>query len=267
MSAPDPNAPALPRGEPHRAGQTRAPALEIDADTFRTLGHRLVDEIAERLAAVPQGPVTRAESPSEVRMALGLEGALPEQGCDPAALLARTTALLFEHSLFNAHPRFFGYITAGAAPIGVLGDLLASAVNPNVGGWTLSPAASEIEAQTVRWIAELIGYPASCGGLLVSGGNMANLVGFFAARAAQAGWDIRAQGIPPGAPRLRVYASEEVHTWMQKAADLAGLGTSAIRTIRTDANLRMDVSALREAMDADLASGDRPLLVVGPRGR
>ena len=92
--------------------------------------------------------------------------------------------LLFDHSLFNGHPRFFGYVTAPPAPIGILGDFLAAAVNPNVGAWMLSPAATEIESQTVRWIAELIGYPVDCGGLLVSGGNMANFVCVLAARAA-----------------------------------------------------------------------------------
>ena len=80
-----------------------------------------------------------------------------------------------------------GYITSSAAPIGVLADLLAATVNPNVGGWELSPIASEIEAQTVRWVAELVGYPVDCGGLLVSGGNMANFVCFLAGRRAALG--------------------------------------------------------------------------------
>ena len=71
----------------------------------------------------------------------------------------RAADLLFEHSLFNGHPRFWGYITSSAAPIGALGELLAAAVNPNVGAWLLSPMASEIEAQTIRWIAELLDYP------------------------------------------------------------------------------------------------------------
>src|SRR5262245_39009879 len=139
----------------------------MDPSTFRTLGHRLVDQLAERLAAIPRGPVTRDESPSAIREAFGLTGALPETGTDPAALLERTAGLLFEHSLFNAHPRFFGYITAPPAPIGILGDFVASALNANVGGWMLAPAATEIEAQTVSWIASLIGYPAGCGRLLV----------------------------------------------------------------------------------------------------
>jgi aromatic-L-amino-acid decarboxylase len=241
--------------------------IAMDAGTFRALGHRLVDQVAEFLESLPRGPVTRNESPSAVRDALDLTGPLPESGTEPGALLERTARLLFEHSLFNGHPRFFGYITAPPAPIGILGDLLASAVNPNVGGWMLSPAATEIESQTVRWIASLIGYPDDCGGLLVSGGNMANFVCFTAARAAKAGWDVRAQGLAgDSARRLRVYASAETHTWIQKATDMAGLGTESIRWIPTDARLRMDVGALRRQIDADVAAGDVPCLAVGTAG-
>jgi glutamate/tyrosine decarboxylase-like PLP-dependent enzyme len=239
----------------------------MDAATFRSLGHRLVDQVAGFLESLPLGPVTRDESPSAVREALSLTGPLPESGMDPGLLLEQAAQLLFAHSLFNAHPRFFGYITAPPAPIGILGEFLAAAVNPNVGAWTLSPAATEIESQTVRWIASLIGYPVDCGGLLVSGGNMANLVCFLAARAAKAGWDVREQGTSadPGR-KLRVYGSVETHTWIQKAADLAGLGTSSIRWIATDARLRMDVAALRRQIEADTAAGDVPCLVVGTAG-
>ena len=181
--------------------------------------------------------------------------------------MKRSAQLLFDHSLFNAHPRFFGYVTAPPAPIGVLGDFLAAALNANVGAWTLSPAATEIESQTVRWIAELIGYPVDCGGLLVSGGNMANIVGFLAARAAKAPWNVREEGVAGDSRRrLRVYASAETHTWIQKAADLAGLGTSSIRWIPTDANLRMEVASLRRQIDADAAAGDIPFIVVGNAG-
>jgi aromatic-L-amino-acid/L-tryptophan decarboxylase len=182
-------------------------------------------------------------------------------------LLEQTARLLFDHSLFNAHPRFFGYITSSPSPIGILGDFLASAVNANVGLFILSPAATEIEAQTVRWIAELIGYPADCGGLLVSGGNMANFVCFFAARQAKAGWNVREQGLVGEAGRrLRVYGSAETHTWIQKAADLSGLGVASIRWIATDSKLRMDVAALRRQLEADRAAGDVPCIVVGTAG-
>jgi glutamate/tyrosine decarboxylase-like PLP-dependent enzyme len=140
-------------------------------------------------------------------------------------------------------------------------------VNPNVGAWTLSPAATEIESQTVRWIAELIGYPVNCGGLLVSGGNMANFVCFLAARTAKAGWDVRKYGVSEDSGRrLRVYCSSETHTWIQKATDLGGLGTESIRWIATDSKLRMDVCALRRQIEADTAAGDVPFLVVGTAG-
>ena len=245
----------------------RQAPLAMDAATFRALGHRLVDQLAEALDALPHGRVTRDESPSAVRQALDLSAPLPELGTDPGPLLERTAQLLFEHSLFNAHPRFFGYITAAPAPIGVLGDFLAAAVNANVGAWTLSPAATEIESQTVRWIASLIGYPVDCGGLLVSGGNMANIVCFLAARAAKAGWDVREHGVAGDARRrLRVYGSAETHTWIQKAADIGGLGTGSIRWIPTDRSLRMDVSALRLQIEADKAAGDVPCMVVGTAG-
>ncbi len=246
-------------------GQRFAP-LEMSPDEFRTLGHQLVDRVAEFLAGLPKRPVTPGESPVAVRTALDGDG-LPQRGSDPGLLLEEAASLLFDHSTLNGHPRFFGYITSSPAPVGALGDLLAAAVNPNVGGWTLAPMATEIELQTVRWIAELLGYPPSCGGLLVSGGNMANFVGLLAARRAKAGWDVRAAGMAanPGGT-LRAYASTETHTWLQKAADLFGLGTDAVRWIPTDARLRMDAAALRDAIRTDQAAGDRPFLVVGTAG-
>jgi len=258
-----------PKGErvtPHlEAPAGREAPIAMDAQTFKTLGHRLVDQLADLLASIPSRPVTPGEEPSAVRAAFDIHADLPENGTDPGALLEDTARRLFDHSLFNGHPRFFGYITSSPAPIGMLGDLLASALNPNVGGWTLSPAATEIELQTVRWIAKLIGYPTDCGGLLVSGGNMANLVCFFAARAARAGWNVREQGHRAGKP-VRVYTSAETHTWIQKAADLSGVGTDSIRWIPTDAELRMDLDELRRRVEADRAQGDVPLMVIGTAG-
>jgi aromatic-L-amino-acid/L-tryptophan decarboxylase len=241
--------------------------LHISPERFRQIGHQLVDQIAALLESIPDRPVTRDESPAAVRDALGLNGPLPQDGEDPAVLLDGLARTIADHSLFNGHPRFFGYITSSPAPIGMLGDLLASALNPNVGGWLLGPAASEIEGQTVRWIAELIGYPTDCGGLLVSGGNMANFVCFLAARAAGAPWDVRAAGVNDGSrPALRCYASAETHTWIQKAADLTGIGTAGIRWIPIDDRLRMNVAVLAERLAADKAAGDLPFMVVGTAG-
>lgn len=242
----------------------RGSPLAIGSQEFQAMGYQLIDRIAKFMDSLPERRVTRGESPSDVRHALRAEQSLPQQGADPALVLNRAADLLFEHSLFNGHPRFWGYVTSSAAPIGALGELLAAAVNPNVGAWPLSPMASEIEAQTIRWIAEMIGYPPDCGGLFVSGGNMANLVCFLAARRAKAGWDVRKEGL--AGARLRVYCSKETHTWIQKAADISGLGTEAIRWIPADDQMRMDVLALRQQIAIDIQAGEMPFLVVGTAG-
>ena len=244
----------------------RTAALEMAPTEFRELGHRLVDRIAAFLGELPERPVTPGEEPAHVRSLLGRDP-LPETGAAPAELLDDAWRLLLDHSLFNGHPRFAGYVTSSAAPIGVLGDFLASALNPNCGAWILSPMATEIEAQTVRWIAEFLGCPANCGGLLVSGGNMANFVGFLAARRAKANWDIRAEGVRrDSGKRLLAYASTDTHTWIQKAADLFGLGTDSIRWIPVDAAFRIDTGELCRTIEADAAAGGRPFLIVGSAG-
>ena len=250
---------------PPTNGSGRHAPLDMTSQDFRALGHDLVDRIADFLGGIGERPITRGESPQEIRAMLQAERHLPDDGADPAELLTSVSSLLFDHSLHNGHPRFMGYITSSAAPISMLGDLLAAAVNPNVGAWTLSPVASEIEAQTVRWIAELLGYPEDSGGLLVSGGNMANMAAFWAARVAAGGAAVRTDGTQGGSP-LVVYASAETHTWIQKATDLSGLGTNAVRWIPTGPDLRMGVDALRKAMDRDLAAGLRPMMVVGTGG-
>jgi len=243
----------------------RSAPLDLAPEAFRELGHRLVDRIADFLGAFPSGPVNPRETPDQVRNALG-RGPLPDSGTPPERLVDETADLLFAHSLYNGHPRFFGFITSSAAPLGALADLLAASVNPNLGGWLLSPIATEIELQTVRWIAELVGYPAGCGGILTSGGNMANFLGFWAGRRHKLGAKLRSSGLSSLQGIPRVYASAENHTWIQKAADLSGLGTDSIRWIETGNDLRLNVDALSEAVRRDRAAGDVPFLVSATAG-
>jgi aromatic-L-amino-acid decarboxylase len=245
--------------------RSREAPLEIRGDEFRNLGHQLVNEIAEFLDGLPQRPVNVDEPPQAIRELLGTD-ALPESGTSAADLFDGVADLLFDHSLFNGHPRFWGYITSSAAPIGALADLLAAAVNPNVGAYVLSPMASEIEAQTIRWIADLIGYPRTCGGVLVSGGNMANFVCFLAARKAKATWDLKEEGLSTSNPRLIAYVSKETHTWIDKAAELFGLGAKSVRWIETNANQQMDLEALEKQIQVDRAENHLPFLVVGTAG-
>src|SRR5687768_535652 len=259
------------------ADDERVAPIAMQPEEFRRVGHTLIDTLADFLTSMPAGRVTAGDSPDGIRALLDGDAPLPDTGASADEILPAVAKLLADHSLFNGHPRFFGYITSSPAPIGMLGDLLAASINPNVGSFILAPVATEIEAQTVRWIAELLGYPRDCGGIFVSGGNMANFVALLAARADRAGWPVRAAGMRGGgdggegadggdARSLRVYASSETHTWIQKAADLSGLGTDAIRWIATDEALRMDVAALREAIARDRAAGDQPMMVVGTAG-
>ena len=158
----------------------RATPLDMTPEEFAEVGHRLVDDLAELLGSLRERPLGPDVTPQEVRAALDAAASIPEEGTEAGMLMRDTTRMLVEYSVYNMHPRFFGYITAGAAPIGVLADLLASGTNPNNGGWALSPMASEIEAQATRWIAELVGFPGGGDGVLTSGGNVANMLGFYA---------------------------------------------------------------------------------------
>jgi aromatic-L-amino-acid/L-tryptophan decarboxylase len=192
--------------------------------------------------------------------------ALPEQGASASQLFSRTTDLLLNHSLFNGHPRFFGYITSSPAPIGALADLLAAVVNPNVGANVLSPMATAIERQTVKWLAEFIGVSSAWGGILVSGGNMANFTAFLAARTAKAPKSFKEDGLMNTSGEMVFYCSKATHTWIEKAAILFGHGTKAIRWIPADANNKMNTEILAQTIKEDLKSGKKPFLVIGNAG-
>jgi len=242
----------------------REKPAELPPEQFRALGHELVDRIAEMLGGLGRRPVAPDTTPAHIRSLIGGDG-VPERGEAPEEILRGVTELLFDHSTFNGHPRFFGYITSSASPIGALADLLAASVNANVGAWQLSPVATEIERQAVRWVAELIGFPAASGGILVSGGNMANMVCLMAAIRAKANWDVRQHGAA-SEKRLILYASQDVHTWLEKGADLCGLGLDSVRAVAVDAKRAMRIDDLRRQIAADRQAGHTPAFVVGTAG-
>lgn len=243
----------------------RLEKIDMPAGQFRQLGYFLIDQIAEFYAAIGEQKVTPAENYQTVEKLLHQSVQLTENGEDPQAILKRATDLLTKHSLFNGHPNFWGYITASPSMMGILGDLLAAGMNPNVGAYVLSPMASEIEKQVVSWMGDFMRYPAA-GGVLVSGGNMANNIGFLAAMRAKVGDAIRTKGLRGIEEELVAYCSGETHTWIQKSADLSGLGTNIVRWVETDEQGRMDVSKLKKAITTDLKLGKTPFLVVGTGG-
>ena len=245
--------------------EKRENSIEISKTEFQKIGYQLIDTISEFLDDISNQPVTTTKTSLELQQILG-NASLPKQGVPADQLLASTSKLLFDNSLLNGHPKFFGFITSSAAPIGVLADLLAASVNPNVGGQILSPMATEIEKQTIKWLAEFIGVDPSYGGVLVSGGNMANFTAFLAARTAKAPKSIKENGLSNNSKQLISYCSKSTHTWIDKAAILFGHGSNSIRWIPTDASNKMNIQILEQTIKDDLENGHQPFMVVGTAG-
>lgn len=243
----------------------RASPLQINKDDFKEIGYRLVDTIAHFYETINEKPVTKGETPKQIQSILG-DASLPEDRTPVAEIISNAADLLLNHSLFNGHPKFFGYITSSPTQIGALADLLASAVNANVGANILSPVATAIEKQTVKWLAEFIGISATCGGILVSGGNMANLTGFLAARTAKATKNLKEDGLRNTSGEMTFYCSKATHTWIEKAAVLFGHGLKAVRWIPVDADNKMDTSVLLKTIDDDIKNEKKPFLVIGNAG-
>lgn len=243
----------------------RESPLEISKDEFKRVGYQLIDTLSGFIDTIDEKPVTSGETPKQIQAVLG-NASLPEQGTSVAALFSVAADLLLNHSLLNGHPKFFGYITSSPTPIGALADLLASAVNPNVGANILSPMATAIEKQTVKWLAEFIGVSPTYGGILVSGGNMANLTAFLAARTAKAPKNLKEDGLANIGSEMVFYCSKSTHTWIEKAAVLFGHGTKAIRWIPTDGDNKMNTVILSQTINDDLKNNKKPFLVIGNAG-
>lgn len=254
------------RSTPPHSAPTGPPAPAMAPAAFRKLAHAAVDLIADHLDGLAARPVFSPMTAAE-RTAL-LERPLPHDGLDPETLLALVGREILRHPMGNGHPRFFGWINSPPTPVGIVGDLLAAALNPSCAGG--DHAAIYVERATVRWLMELVGFPAEGSmGLLVSGGSMASLTCLAAARhraAAVDGWDVRARGLRDFPAPLVLYLSDEGHSCMRKAAELLGLGGDSVRTIPVDGDFRMDVRALHEAVAADRAAGRRPFCVGASAG-
>ena len=238
----------------------------IEPEHFRRLGHELVDLVTDYLAGLRERPVFRPMSPAE-RETL-LRDVLGEAGASPETILERFRTAVLPHALGNGHPRFFGWVNSPPAPMGVLADFLAAVMNPSCAGG--DHAAIYLERSAVRWLMELIGFPAEGSmGLLTSGASVANLIALAAARhwaASQDGWSVRGEGLQRGRPPLVLYTSEQAHSCIQKASELLGLGADAIHGVPVDERFRMRVPELRAAIAADRAAGHRPFCVVASAG-
>ena len=237
--------------------------LRWDDERATSLGAFVLERWRELLQKLPSLPVSRRWRDLDLPRVLQLE--VPDQPLAREAIEQRITSLMLEHSMYPGHPRFMAFITGAGTIPGAIGDLVAAILNQNVGGYRLAPAATEIEQFLGRWFGEQFGMPKGCGGLMVSGGAMANFVALKAARDAKCGFSVRELGVAAG-PRMSFYASSEVHDVVTRAADMLGLGTDSVRKIKVDRALRMDVAALEAAIDRDVAAGVRPLGVIGSAG-
>ena len=240
---------------------SRVADLDWDPSEARLLADGAValwQEWLEKLPSLPVDPgLTRAETVAKV------DRDIPEEGLSTEEILEYLRTLVFDASMFPGHPGFVAYITGAGTVPGAVADFVSSAINQNLGGWRLAPGATEVEVALIKWLCNLFGLPPSAGGLMVSGGAMASFVALKAARDAK-GPAVRAKGV--GAERFVLYASVESHAVIERAADMLGLGTEAVRKIPTDERYRMDVPSLDKAVQGDLARGDRPFAVVATAG-
>ena len=232
-----------------------------DWEALRALGHQMVDEMLEKLRDIRQEPVWK---PLGQPLKQALQAPLPRQGQGAEQAYADFVEHVRSNPMVNIHPRFWGWVIGAGTPLGALAEMLAAGMNPNMGGG--EHAANYVEQQVLAWCKEMLGYPLEASGLLVSGGSMANFVGLAVARNARAGYDIRREGVAAAPQRLVLYASSEAHSSVQKAAELLGLGSSALRLVKVNSDFQIDVPALKTLIAADREAGYHPFCVVGNCG-
>lgn len=232
-----------------------------DWERFRSLAHRMVDDTIAELASLRDRPAWQP-MPDAVRAAL--REPLPRAGQGEERVYEEFAERVRPYPNGNLHPRFWGWVQGTGTPLAMMAEMLASALNPHLGGLNQAPAL--VEHQVIAWLAELMGMPEGTSGVLVTGGSMASTLGIAVARHAKAGFDVREEGLQGTRPRLLLYGSTETHGWARKAVELLGLGNSAFRRIPVDAGYRIDLDALRRAVAEDRAAGHQPFCVLGTAG-
>ena len=230
-----------------------------DWSALRALGHRMVDDMIDHVAGVAGRPVW-TKTPESVRHAL--RSPLPRSGEGAEAAYRSFQDLVEPYSTGNLHPGFAGWVHGGGNPVGMLAELLSGALNANLGGRDHAPI--EVERQVIRWSAEMLGLPPSSAGLLVTGTSLANFIAVLVARTRSMGEAVRRSGLR-SAP-LTAYTSAAAHGCIPRALDMAGIGSDQLRLIGCDREHRIDVDALRRAIEADRRDGFHPFLVVGTAG-
>lgn len=185
----------------------------------------------------------------------------PAEGQPHEKIYADFKTKILPYPTGNIHPRFWGWVMGGGTPFAMLADMLAAGININQGGG--NQVGGLVEEQLIDWFKELFGFPSTAGGLLVSGGSMANLIGLTVARYAHADFDLRKKGIYGSQKRMMVYASKEVHNCVNKSVELLGLGSESLRLIAVNDNYEIIIEELQKQIQLDRDEGLQPFCVIG----
>jgi aromatic-L-amino-acid decarboxylase len=255
-------------------GPTDAPALDeqqlvgsndMDPAVFRAAAHAAVDIMADYLEGIGDRPVMPQIEPGSIRPLLPTSA--PETPEPMADILADYQRIIEPNVTHWQHPRFLGYFSSSASGPGIIGEMLAAALNSNVMLWRTSPAGTELEQVVVDWLRQAMGLPPEFDGLLTDSASTSSMLALAAARQA-AGFDASAKGIAgrSDVPQLRVYASAEAHSSIEKACMQLGLGQSGLVKIPTNNRFELRLDGLEEAIAADRKAGHRPIAVVGTIG-
>jgi aromatic-L-amino-acid/L-tryptophan decarboxylase len=238
---------------------------DLSPEAFRAAAHRVVDLMADYLAAVEGFAVLPAIEPGSVARALP---SAPPAAPEPLdAILDDTLSLIIPNATQWQHPGFFAYFASTASGPGVLGEMLIAALGQNPMLWRTSPSGTELEGVVVDWLRQALGLPDGFDGLITDTASTSSLIGLAAARQA-AGIDAAAEGIAgrSDVPALRVYASEEAHSSIDKACMTLGLGRASLVRIPTNERFELRPNALEAAIATDRAAGRRPIAVVATVG-
>src|SRR5262245_32418017 len=245
-----------------RPGIDEAAALgDMSPEEFGAAAHRVVDLMADYLAHVEDFTVLPAITPGSV--AASLPAAAPERPEPLDEILADYAALIEPNATQWQHPGFFAYFASTASGPGILGEMLVAALGQNPMLWRTSPSGTELEQVVVDWLRQALGLPDGFDGLLTDTAPTTSLIALAAARPAT-DIDAAAQGIAgrSDVPALRVYASEEAHSSIDKACMTLGLGRASLVRIPTNDRFELRVDAVADAIAADRAAGRKPIAIV-----
>lgn len=230
-------------------------------DEIRALGHQMIDDLVNYWQGIREEP-TWKPIPEEIKSTF--DTVVPKQGLAPAQVYEQFKTTIFPYNKGNVHPRFFAWIQGTGNPMGVWGDLLASGMNPNVAIGEHAPMY--VDQQVVSWCKEIMGFPENSSGILVSGGSMANITALTVARNSFQDREIRKKGLQQIPEKLLIYCSVETHSCIQKAAEIIGLGTDAVRKIGVNEDFEMLTDELEDQIRMDISEGFTPFCIVGTSG-